>query len=136
MFGIFKKVKELGINLDSLKWDFNELSYHVGKNYEANKIKIESEISKLKKDFRNQLEAEKNKFDKKIDRILTNPPKYKKGDVVWYGDEKFTVDSVTEFHGKYKYYLWPNDEKYDSSFFYSKYTKAPENALYTKEKKK
>tara|TARA_S200002703_G_scaffold138992_1_gene129477 strand:- start:280 stop:651 length:372 start_codon:yes stop_codon:yes gene_type:complete len=114
-----EKNKDVSSTFLFYKDEIRDIQYRIGE-----------EIQNLKKEFRNQLEAEKEKFNEKLNLVISSPPKYKKGDTVMYGDKEYIVYEIALRCYKYVYSI------VESDFKHSSHTKeVKEDALYTKKKK-
>ena len=95
---------------------------------------LNSEITEIRKEFRNKLEAEKIKNKDLLTEVLSNPPKYKSEDVVFYGDKKYFVYNIKNIkNGDYFYNIYLKDRE-GCVIYGSVINDVSEGALYTKKK--
>ena len=78
------------------------------------------------------LEDTNRKLSKKIDLLCSNPAKYKIGDTVWYGENKFEVVDV-KICNDYIRYMYDLERDSVYKIPYAEYS-IEEEALYTKKK--
>ena len=105
------------------------------KNFKSIRDCIDVELSELKTEFRNKLEAEKRKNKDLLTEVLSNPPKYKAEDAVFYGDKKYFVYNIKNIKdGDYLYNIYLKDGE-GCVVYGSVINDVSERALYTRNKK-
>ena len=127
MFWNKKENNENELYIDSLLRSSNDVRCEI--------LDIKSEITEIRKEFRNQLEAEKRKNKDLLTEVLSNPPKYKAEDAVFYGDKKYFVYNIKNIKdGDYLYNIYLKDGE-GCVVYGSVINDVSERALYTRNKK-
>tara|TARA_S200002703_G_scaffold138993_1_gene129482 strand:- start:276 stop:641 length:366 start_codon:yes stop_codon:yes gene_type:complete len=100
-------------NLSEIRKDIKSLQLGYTSKEQLNELEVyvNRELFDLKKEFRNQLEAEKRKFEETLNKVILNPPKYKKGDKVMFGNKKYTIYGLKIRDGIYTYCIYDRDSE-------------------------